>query len=132
MTESEIPTWKRVGATLDVNLAWTLPDGGRLWVVINVEVIEVVEEMMRLECQIKDLPVVRATLSLEEIDPAIVDGLRNLPGKYVRVPYEATTERHLHLKISTLTGEHSFFSPVYPRPKKPKAPLPPGFKKSEE
>ena len=114
------PEWKDIGAQFEVGVAWRLPEGGTLSARLGLEVVEIVETLMRLECQIVEVARLSASIAPDEIDAVILGAAQGLVGKYVRVPYEAAQGTKLNLKVTTLTGEHGFFSAVYPRPKKAK------------
>ena len=72
------------------------------------------EERDRLLCELVEIESLRTSHPPETLEQPTLERIRALMGTYAYLPVEAVEGATLHLKQTTLTGEHGFFSGAPP------------------
>lgn len=105
-----------IGDSYRVQLVWKLPDYDFIRAVYDVTVLEIdrFEERYLVNIDsmyggVQEAPDGKARPQAEMTLPLWKNAV-GFVGQAIRLPYESTDGRPLHLKFTTLTGEHSFFT----------------------
>lgn len=104
-----------VGGKFPVQFVWQLPDGDFVRAIFEAEVLAIDSSLDRYRLLLARLLAGRQETPAGEMRPA--DGMSRdywemvgrLVGRQIYLAYEADDGRPLRLRLSTLTGEHSFF-----------------------
>jgi hypothetical protein len=104
------------GQSFALQFAWRLPDGEYLRAVFQADVLELVPGADKYVIHLSRLLAGREDDAAGQVKP--LDALegeywelaRGLVGRTITIAYEADDGRPLYLRLTTLTGEHNFFS----------------------
>ena len=106
------------GESFDLHFVWRLPDGDYLRAIFAAVVVALDPSMERYLLQLTHFVAGRQE-SADGEPRAKADYNRDhwplidtIPGSKLQIAYEAADGRSLHLRLDTLTGEHSFFSRI--------------------
>lgn len=106
----------RVGETFPIHFVWQLPDGDYIRVIFQAEVVGVIDPAERYLLQLAEFVAGRQeSADGREIRPKTGlafdywEKVVGLIGRKITVAWEAADGRPLHLRLTTLTGEHDFF-----------------------
>lgn len=111
-----VQTILEIGDSYQVQLVWKLPDFDFMRAVYQVTVCEIDRFEERYLVKIDGLAggVQEAPDGSprppEEMTKQLWRHVVDFVGNYIRLPYESTDGRPLHLKFATLSGQHSFFT----------------------
>lgn len=104
------------GANFDIHFVWHLPDGDYLRAVFRAEVLAVIDPAERYLLRLAEFVAGRQeSADGSEIRPSEALAfdywarVLDLLGLKITVAWEAADGRPLHLRLTTLTGEHDFF-----------------------
>lgn len=97
------------GEIFPVHMGWTLPDGNRLQVTVEVRVKAVELDKNRMLCQLLQIQAASGNRPESEVDPIYFAHVMGLIGKQALIPLEAHHGIVLPLRLATLTGEHHYF-----------------------
>ncbi len=104
------------GQSFPVQFAWRLPNEGYLRAVFEAEVLELVPAADKYVIRLNQLLAGREETAEGEPKPPEVLSrdywalVGNLIGRTLTLAYEADDGRALYLRLTTLTGEHNFFT----------------------
>ncbi len=98
-----------VGQQFPVTMHWRMEDRSSVWAGFIAEVTFIDVSQMRLLSRLTEIKMLRTSLPPEEANQEMLNLIRGLVGQFAFLPYEAAHGTKLNLKISTLTGEHSYF-----------------------
>lgn len=104
------------GDSFTLQFAWRLPEGDYLRAVFQADVLELVPAADKYVIRLSRLLAGReddaegAVKPLETLSGAYWDLVRGIAGRRITIAYEADDGRPLYLRLSTLTGEHNFFT----------------------
>jgi len=106
----------RIGELFPVQFAWKLPEGDYIRAVFEAEVLDLVPAADKYIVRLNRLLAGREETEKGELKEAKSFSKEYWPlvgeivGKTITLAYEADDSRALHLRLSTLTGEHSYFT----------------------
>lgn len=104
-----------IGDSFPVQFVWKLPDGDFLRAVFEAEILDIVPKADKYIVRLNKLVAGRQETAAGEMRPkealsqeywALVG---ELIGNKVTIAYEVEDGRALHMRLTTLTGEHNFF-----------------------
>lgn len=100
----------KVGSTFVVSFQWRLQDDILLWASFRVRVQAIVDDTDRLLCRFEEILSLRTSEPPETVDDVILNRVKEIVGQYAHIPPEAARGKKLYLKLTTLTGQHDYFS----------------------
>lgn len=106
----------QIGDSFPVQFAWKLPEGDYIRAVFEAEVLDLVPAADKYVVRLNRLVAGRQETELgERMETASFSReywpmVGQIVGKTITLAYEADDSRALHLRLATLTGEHSFFT----------------------
>ena len=104
-----------IGESFSVQFAWKIPGDDYVRAVFRAEVIDLVPKADKYVVVLTELIAGRQESSEGETRPLAMHAKQywflvgQLVGKKLSLAYEADDGRALHLRLTTLTGEHDFF-----------------------
>ena len=105
-----------IGGTYHVHFVWKLPDYDYIRAVFMAEVVEIDLFEERYVARLKEMVGGRQEAPDGSIRPnsemtlPLWKQVVGFAGRRVRLPWESADGKPIHLKYTTLTGEHNFFS----------------------
>jgi hypothetical protein len=105
-----------IGEHFPVQFAWKLPNGDYLRAVFRADVLDLVTATDKYIVRLSELVAGRQESGdgqrrpTEELSEEYWGLVGQIVGKRISLAFEADDGRTLHLRLATLTGEHSFFT----------------------
>ncbi len=105
----------RPGETVRLHFVWELPNGDYLRALYNAEVLALDESLDRYLLRLTEWVAGRQEDTKGQMrPPAEMDReywamAERITGRRLYLAYEATDGRPIHLRLDTLTGQHTFF-----------------------
>jgi len=109
------PTYQ-IGDTFIIQFVWTIPDGDFIRTLFKAEVLDIIDAAEKYMVRLTELVAGSQENSQghgrdkEEFNKPYWKLVVNLIGNRVTVAWEAADGRPLHMRLTTLTGEHDFFT----------------------
>ena len=106
----------QVGESFHIQFVWQLPDGDYLRAIFDANVLVVDEYIQRYKIKLDSWLAGRQEdpngnlRPKEEISQKYWQLVDAVTGNVIDVAFEADDSRPLHLRLVTLTGEHTFFT----------------------
>lgn len=105
-----------VGESFPVQFVWQLPDGDYLRAIMTALVVDLQPEAEKYWVKLVKLVAGRQETAVGQIRPqeelarAYWAHVADIIGSTILIAYEADNGRPLHMRLSTLIGEHNFFN----------------------
>jgi hypothetical protein len=106
----------KIGENFPLQFAWHLPEGDYIRAVFAVKVLDLVPEADKYVVGLNELIAWRQENKDGELrEPEAFSSeywpmVHGLVGRKITIAYEADDSRAIHLRLTTLTGEHNFFT----------------------
>ncbi len=106
----------KVGESFPLQFAWHLPQGDYIRVVFEAEVLDLIPEAEKYLVHLQRLVAGRQEDADGNLKPRETFSseywslVEDLGDRKITIAYEADDSRAIHMRLTTLTGEHNFFT----------------------